>query len=97
MSELKSFVYLKGDEKKAAIDPAAQKAGVEMVLVLPSGKEIEVKAGEFKLVDKKAVEDRKAAMGPEEENADKGLMEAKKARKLAGKAPKAMKVQPKAK
>ena len=64
----KSFVYVKSDATKTPVDPKVQATGTDLVFVLASGKEIEVKAGFFKPVDDAASADRKISMGPEEEN-----------------------------
>lgn len=82
----KSFVYVKGDASKTPVDPKAQPVGTDLVLVLASGKEVEVKAGLFRPADEAAAAARKASMGPTEDAelfADKNKVQAKLARKLA--------------
>ena len=80
----KSFVYVKGDASKTPVDPKAQGLGTDLVMVLVSGKEVDLKSGFFKTVDEAAVAARKASMGPEEE----GALAAKKAKALAKKSKK---------
>ena len=61
-----SFVYVKGDTAKKPVDPAKQPEGTDLVMVLASGKEIDLKDGFFQPVDEAAVAARKASMGPAE-------------------------------
>lgn len=65
-TESKKFVYVKGDEAKAHVDPSTQAKGTELVLVLSSGKEVSFKAGDVKFADKEAAAAYKAANGEAE-------------------------------